>query len=103
MITNKRELTVSGTTDDTTSKPVAVTINGEEVTVNQDGTFSKVITLSAGANVITVIATDRAGKTTTVVRNVTLDTGAPVIRQITLTPNPVDAGKTFVISVEATD
>lgn len=51
----------------------------------------------------TVKATDKAGKTTTVVRTVTLDTAAPVIKSITLTPNPVDCGKTFVISVEVTD
>lgn len=28
---------------------------------------------------------------------------APVIKSVTLTPNPVDAGKTFIISVEVTD
>ena len=52
---------------------------------------------------LTVIATDKAGKSTTVTRNVTLDTGAPTIRSVTMTPNPVDAGKTFIISVEVTD
>lgn len=46
---------------------------------------------------------DKAGKTTTVTRKVTLDTAAPVIKSITLTPNPVDCGKTFVIAVEVTD
>lgn len=33
----------------------------------------------------------------------TLDTGAPVFEKVTLTPNPVDCGKTFVISVKVTD
>ena len=103
LITNKSEIIISGTTDDATSKPVTVTVNGEAVTVNADGTFSKAVTLTSGGNVITVVATDKAGKSTTVVRNVTLDTGAPQIKSITLTPNPVDAGKTFVISVEVTD
>lgn len=28
---------------------------------------------------------------------------APVIKSIKLTPNPVDCGKTFIISVEVTD
>ena len=102
-ITNKASLVVSGKTDDATSKPVTVTINGTAVTVNTDGTFSKEITLVNGANTITVVATDKAGKTTTVTRKVTLDTGAPVFKSITLTPNPVDCGKTFVISVEVTD
>ena len=33
----------------------------------------------------------------------TLDTGAPVFEKVTLTPNPVDCGKTFIISVKVTD
>lgn len=39
----------------------------------------------------------------TVTRKVTVDTSAPVIKSITLTPNPVDCGKTFIIAVEITD
>lgn len=103
LITNKPSLVVSGKTDDATSKPVSVTINGTAVSVNTDGTFSKEITLASGVNTITVIATDKAGKSTTVTRKVTLDTVAPVFKSATLTPNPVDCGKTFVISVEVID
>lgn len=33
----------------------------------------------------------------------TVDTSAPVIKSVTLTPNPVDCGKTFIIAVEITD
>lgn len=102
-VTNQARLLVSGTTDDATSKPVTVTVNGEKVAVNENGTWSKTITLSPGANTITVVATDKAGKSTTVTRKVTLDTGAPVFVSAKLTPNPVDAGKTFIISVEVTD
>ena len=65
--------------------------------------FTKDLTLANGTNTITVVATDSAGKSTTVTRTVTPDTGAPVIKSVTLTPNPVDSGKTFVISVEVTD
>lgn len=103
LITNKAALVVSGKTDDVTSKPVTVTVNGVSVTVNSNGSFSKEITLVNGSNTITVVATDKAGKTTTVTRKVTLDTGAPVFEKVTLTPNPVDCGKTFVISVKVTD
>lgn len=103
LVTNVAELTVTGTTNDITSKPVTVTVNNEEVAVNGDGSFSKTITLTSGANQITVVATDKAGKSTTVTRNVTLDTGAPVIQSVTITPNPVDAGATYIISVEVTD
>ena len=103
LVTNKKTVTVTGKTDDATSKPVIVTVNGSAATVGTDGSFSMDVTLTEGANKITIIATDKAGKTTTVVRNVTLDTAAPVIKSITITPNPVDCGKTFIISVEITD
>lgn len=75
----------------------------EQVTVNTDGTFSKVLTLAQGTNTITIVSTDSAGKSTTVTRTVTLDTGAPQFVSVTMNPNPVDAGKTFVISAEITD
>lgn len=108
LVTNAAACTVSGTTNDATSSPVTVTVKlnsgtAAAVTVNADGSFSKGLTLTAGVNTITVVATDGAGKTTTVTRTVTLDTGAPVIHSVTIAPNPVDAGKTYVISVEVTD
>lgn len=107
-VTNQASCVVAGTTNDATSSPVTVTIKlnsgaAQSVTVNADGAFTKTVTLAAGANTITIVATDSAGKSTTVTRTVTLDTGAPVIKGITITPNPVDAGKTFIISVEVTD
>lgn len=103
-ITNTAELTVVGTTNDVTSSPVTVkiTLNSADqgaVTVNTGGAFSKQITLAEGANVIVITATDAAGKSTSVTRNVTLDTSQPVITSATITPNPVDAGKTMLISV----
>lgn len=108
LVTNQASCVVSGTTNDATSSPVTVTIklnNGEaeEVTVGENGAFSKTVTLSQGENTVTVVATDSAGKSTTVIRHVTLDTGAPVFSDLSITPNPVDAGKTFVISVTITD
>lgn len=108
LVTNNAAVTVKGTTNDATSSPVKVTIKlnsgaAESVTVGTDGSFSKALTLVAGVNTITVVATDSAGKSTTVTRTVTLDTTPPVIKSVTITPNPVDAGKTFVISVEVTD
>lgn len=80
-----------------------VTVNGATVTVGTDGTFTKDVTLAEGANTITIVAKDKAGKTTTVTRKVTVDTSAPVIKSVTLTPNPVDCGKTFIIAVEITN
>lgn len=108
LVTNKSTVTVKGTTNDATSSPVLVVIklnDGEDiaVTVGSDGAFMKDITLVEGDNTIKIIATDSAKKQTTVTRKVKLDTKAPVFGTITLTPNPVDSGKTFVISVEVND
>lgn len=107
-VTNQAAYTVTGKTSDATSGPVTVTIklnNGpaEAATVGNDGIFNKALTWADGKNTVTVTARDSAGKTTTVTRTVTLDTSAPVIQAVTITPNPVDAGKTFIISVDVTD
>lgn len=108
LITNKTTITVAGTTNDSTSSPVTVKVivnNGtaQNAEVGSNGAFSINVNLTEGANTIKVIATDSAGKSTTIERTVTLDTGAPVISAITLTPNPVDAGATYIITVTVTD
>lgn len=108
LMTNNESLTVSGITNDLTSSPVTVTIklnsvDQGEVIVGGDGSFSKAITLTEGSNVILITATDGAGKSSSVTRNVILDTGAPVFQSVTIEPNPVDAGATYIITVEVTD
>lgn len=104
LITATSSVTVAGTTNDATSSPVTITIslNGTDqgaVTVGTGGTFSKVVTLKEGSNTIIVKARDSAGKESSVTRTVTLDTSVPKITAATITPNPVDTGKTMVISV----
>lgn len=103
LITNTAALTVTGTTNDATSSPVTIKIslNGaNQGTVSvSGGAFSKRITLAEGENTIIIAATDSAGKITTVTRHVTLDTSVPVILSANITPNPVDAGATMIISV----
>lgn len=106
--TNKAKVTVSGTTNDATSSPVTLKIKlnsgaEETIAVAADGKFSKELTLANGTNTIMITATDGAGKSTAVARTVILDTEAPTITAVTLTPNPVDCGKTFVISVTISD
>lgn len=108
LATNETVITVTGTTNDATSSPVTVTVKVnsgefEEATVDSEGTFNKDVTLSEGANIIIVKAVDGVGHETIVTRSVTLDTDAPVFGNITIIPNPVDAGTTFVISIEVTD
>lgn len=104
LITAASSVTVAGTTNDATSSPVVITVslNGtdqETIPVGTGGTFSKVVTLKEGSNTIIVKAKDAAGKESSVTRTVTLDTSVPKIKAATITPNPVDTGKTMVISV----
>lgn len=95
-------------------KTVQATINGQTYTLtlnSSTGKYEATVTAPSKSSYnqsghyygVTVKATDEAGNTTTITRTVTLDTTAPVIKSVTLTPNPVDAGKTFIISVEVTD
>lgn len=105
LITASASQTVAGTTNDATSSPVtiSITLNGVDqgaVTVASNGSFTKSVTLREGSNTIVVTATDAADQKTTVSRTVTLDTSVPVIKSATITPNPVDAGKSMVIAVE---
>ena len=104
LVTNASSLVVRGITNDTTSSPVTVkiTLAGTDqgsVTVGTDGSFSKTLTLANGSNTIVITATDAAGKASSVTRTVTLDTSKPVVKSATITPNPVDAGASMVISV----
>ena len=107
LITNQAALTVQGVTNDTASSPVTVvmTLNGvaqSAVNVNADGSFSKAMTLTEGANVIVITATDAAGKASSVTRNVTLDTTVPRLVSAAITPNPANTGASVVISVVVT-
>ena len=104
LVTNAASLVVRGTTNDSSSSPVTVkiTLRGADqgtVTVGSDGSFSKTLTLTEGSNAIVITATDSAGKSSTVTRTVTLDSSKPVIKSATITPNPVNAGASMVISV----
>lgn len=108
LVTNSASIVVSGTTNDATSSPVTVKVSvnsgtAQTAQVSADGSFSINVTLAEGENTVRVVATDSAGKSTTIERTVTLDTGAPVITAVTLTPNPVDAGATYIITVTVTD
>jgi hypothetical protein len=104
---NTASLTVTGTTNDTTSSPVtvAVKLNGADqgaVTVTA-GSFSKAVTLVEGSNTIVIRSTDSAGKYSEVSRTVILDTAAPTVSSITIAPNPVNVGQSYVITVEVSD
>ncbi len=108
MLTNKSGGSISGTTNDAASGLVTVniTLNGADqgsVAVNADGTFTKAVTWRKGTNTAVIKAADQAGNFSTVSRTVVYDPDAPVIVNISIAPNPVDAGGEFVITVEAVD
>lgn len=96
----------NGTTNDVTSSPVtiSVTLNSQaqpSPTVGSGGVFNGAFTgLTDGDYTAVFTATDSAGKSSTVTRHFTVDTTVPVVQNATITPNPVDAGATMVISVE---
>lgn len=103
LITNSANVVLQGTTNDATSTPVTVSVrlNGTDqgaVTVN-NGSFSKSLTLTEGNNTIVVTAEDASGQTNSVTITVMLDTSAPTVESVSITPNPVDAGATMIISV----
>lgn len=83
------KVTVSGTTNDATSSPVAIEIivNNDEANkytpaVSSSGTFTQDITLSPGVNTIKVIAKDGSDRITQIERTVTYKTDGPVIVNI---------------------
>lgn len=104
LVTKNVKINVTGITSDVNSSPVTVVIkvNGTsqgDVAISADGSFSKEVTLAEGVNTITVIATDKAGRESTVTRTVTLKTSGPVFKTVEISPNPVNCGKTYTISV----
>lgn len=108
LLTKTATITCSGTATDAISNPCSVTVKhnsgtATSVPMTEAGAWSKVLTLIEGLNTIVFTATDSVGNISTITRTVTLDTVAPVIKSVSITPNPVDAGKTFVISIDATD
>jgi cytoskeletal protein RodZ len=68
LVTHERRVDILGKTD----PDATVTVNGINTTVRADGKFFYPIPLESGVNKITVVATSRFGKTTTIVREVGL-------------------------------
>ena len=104
--TNLDRITIIGTASDATSSPVTVTISlrGTDqgtVALDSSGHYEKEIgTLIEGENSISVTATDAAGKSTTLTFSVWYSSAIPVISNPVITPNPVDAGTTYRLTVE---
>ncbi|MCK5848370.1 MAG: hypothetical protein KAH01_04160, partial [Caldisericia bacterium] len=74
-VTNKSNLTVTGTTDPGNK----VTVNGQPANVSTNGTFSTQVMLEEGLNTIVATATSPNGKTIRCMITVTLDTTKPLV------------------------
>jgi hypothetical protein len=61
LVTSSPTLDVIGSATDRESSVTSVTVNGTEVVLGADGSFTTRIDLARGDNIITVIATDAAG------------------------------------------
>jgi len=68
LFVHERRLDILGKTD----PDATVTVNGINVLIRADGKFFDQVPLDTGPNKITVVATSRFGKTTTIVREVGL-------------------------------
>ena len=107
-VTNSAQITLSGKTNDSTSgiDSVSYKINGgssQSVEVDENGNFSIQMQLQSGANTIVVTVVDEGGMQSSITRIVTLDISAPVIENVSITPNPVSTGDLIDISVKVTD
>ncbi|MCK5772406.1 MAG: hypothetical protein KAH57_01325, partial [Thermoplasmata archaeon] len=89
--TANRELRVKGYTDQST---VRLTVNGEDVAVENGAFDHGLTTLVEGENRIVITAFDRTGSMTTTIRRVTLDTTPP---SIFLTHSPAVVGEDVVV------
>lgn len=70
-VTDDHEIIVHGKT----SKEIQVSVNGKTITSDEEGQFKETVILSNGINTITVSAKKKHGKSTVVVRHVTLKNG----------------------------
>ena len=68
---------VRGTASDATA--LEITVDGAEATITGEAWEASFEELTEGTHAFTVVATDAAGNTTTVTRNVTLDLAAPAV------------------------
>ena len=96
-LTRESSVTAAGRTN----PGVAVTVNGIDVIVNPDGSFSTPVALSEGPNTILAVATDSRARTASATRSIVRDSTpaaisitSPVDRSTTNAPSIVVIGST---------
>lgn len=100
-VSNATVATVSGTATDASA--LTVNVNGTPVTVGANGAFSYSYTLAAGANLITVTATDAATNATIVQRTVTQDLTPPTLTLTSPTSGAYSNAATITVTGTASD
>ncbi|MCM2264438.1 MAG: hypothetical protein NDI73_04505, partial [Desulfuromonadales bacterium] len=95
-VTSNPTLNVSGNATDNVALQ-SVTVNGSSVSFDASGNFSTAVALVDGANIITVIATDAAGNSTSVSRTITYVVTAPELLVTAPVDNLVSAQQILVV------
>lgn len=106
LVTNSNKVRIKGTATPGSEAVsiVSVTANGQDIDPDDDGVFDYEYTLpSEGDNQINIVATDSIGKTSTVVRNVLLDTKAPIFSDVHLDNKVINANGHFRLTFKITD
>ena len=83
--TSNDSVNISGVITDDLSGVASVTLNGNSLTLNSDGSFSTTVSLTEGTNTITITATDKAGNKAT--KTITI-TYTPPVQTIIITLQP---------------
>ncbi len=79
-VTQAAAVDVQGTA--TGAAPLSLTLNGSPVALGTDGSFSQSVPLAVGANALSLVLTDGAGRTATATRSVTRE------QDVELPPDP---------------
>ena len=86
----------------TDANAVTLNVNGTPITVT-NGAFSQSVSLSAGANVLVLTATDAANNTSSITRTITLDATAPSLTISEPTNNSSTSNATVVVAGTVSD
>jgi RHS repeat-associated protein len=85
------------------ANPVTVSANGTPLPVDGAGQFIGSVPLVAGTNFITIVATDAAGNTTTVIRNGVRDNTPPALTVTAPTDGSTTTSATVTVTGTVTD
>ncbi|NOZ79671.1 MAG: hypothetical protein GXP48_10930, partial [Acidobacteria bacterium] len=98
-ITNITPQTITGNADDA----VSVTVNGQPATLTSGVFTATDVALTEGSNAIPIVATDRAGNSSSMTLNLVLDTTPPVVSVTAPTDGQLTAASSIAVTGTAND